>query len=322
MNPKLSIIISTWNCLEHLQRCISSLEQISLPTTEILIIDSGSTDGTRQYAESIALGSRGRIRLTSKGKRLTWSEANQIGLDKSVGEWICLSNPDIIFNEGFTQILEESEREGLDVAVPQLIFPDGRYQWPSKVLTPELFLWLHSPILRLALRDEPIWQYRYDTSRTDHFPVPFPQGSLFLVHRKVVDATGRLWADGYQNGVSDLDAFLNMKEKGVRIWMFPGVKMIHYGSYVSSKVGHGWIERDQANGFVVYFRRHRLSNKISPGLYSLLFAIEGMAETAFVLFAHFYKKQNVWFNPSRRAWMAGQRILGLIDGWKVKIEKS
>jgi hypothetical protein len=122
------------------------------------------------------------------------------------------------------------------------------------------------------------------------------------------------------NGVSDFDAFLNFKRLGFLVWLFPQYRIIHHGSYITKK-HPGWIERDQAYGLVLYFRYHPdMSKRFSPGLYSILMGIEAVAMVGLDIAGRMIKRRNPFFNPSLSAWRAGQRIMGLIDGWKYRID--
>jgi GT2 family glycosyltransferase len=300
---------------------MDSISALNLDHFEVIVVDSNSNDGTREYLSRMT-GSDTRIRTALCDKRIGWSEANQIGLDLARGKWLCLSNPDIVFNRNFREMYEDC-RENSDIlaVAPQLVWPDGRKQWPAKTITPELSLWGHTRLGRWVLAKlgkTPTWQYRY---RTDNIrlPVPFPQGSLFMVHRDVLALLkGHLWNKGYLNGVSDFDAFLNFAKHGVKIWLYPQVRMIHYGSHISKKSAD-WIERDQAYGFVLYFRYHPwLSNRISPRLYSILFGLESIVTIPFDVAGSIIKRSE-WFNPTHSVWRAGQRWLGLVEGWRYPI---
>lgn len=50
-NPKLSIIIATWNAAKTLERCLASITTQTLPSWELLIRDGGSTDATLSIIE-------------------------------------------------------------------------------------------------------------------------------------------------------------------------------------------------------------------------------------------------------------------------------
>jgi hypothetical protein len=53
MNPLVSVIIPTYNRLEFLKQAIHSVESQTYPRIELIIIDDGSTDGTRSYISSL-----------------------------------------------------------------------------------------------------------------------------------------------------------------------------------------------------------------------------------------------------------------------------
>jgi GT2 family glycosyltransferase len=304
---------------------VDSLLELNIPNIEVIIVDSKSTDGTKEYLQMLSHSpeaSKLAIKALTLDRRVKWSEANQIGLNHSKGEWICLSNPDIVFNESFLKMFDEIRGSGILVGAPQLVFPDGRLQRPAKTFTPWLSLCAHTRLVRLLLKTAgKQWTYLfpYDPDGQE-IPVDNPQGSLFLFHRRVLDMfDGHLWNKGYQNGVSDFDAFFNLKENNIRVWLFPQYRIVHYGSYVSKKYP-AWIERDQAYGFVLFYRYHpRMSRGLSPGLYSILFGLEGIAVVGVDIAGRVIKRRNPFFKPRRSAWVAGQRIMGLIDGWKYKI---
>lgn len=289
---------------------------MNLPKVEIIVIDGASTDGTREY-----LRDQSDIRFIPYSRRVAWSEANQIGLDRSTGEWICLSNPDIVFNDDFRRMFETHKDDTLAMA-PQLVFPDGRLQRPARVFTPWLSLCAHTRmfqfILRLLRRQPKTFLFPYQPEGNGS-RVDCPQGSLFMFHRSVLEMfNGHLWNKGYQNGVSDIEAFLNMKQKGITMWLFPQYRVIHYGSYITRK-HPGWIERDQTRGLVLYFRYHpEMSRRISPVTYSILFGLAAFTAVVIDVVGKLVKRKP-FFNPRSSAWIAGQRFMGLVDGWRCQI---
>ncbi len=58
-NPKISIIVSTYNRHDLLERCLKALKNQTLPETdyEIIVIDDGSTDGTKETVDAIKMNS-------------------------------------------------------------------------------------------------------------------------------------------------------------------------------------------------------------------------------------------------------------------------
>jgi glycosyltransferase involved in cell wall biosynthesis len=44
-----SIIVPCWNQLEFTQQCLAALKEHTRPSSELIVVDNGSTDGTGLY---------------------------------------------------------------------------------------------------------------------------------------------------------------------------------------------------------------------------------------------------------------------------------
>jgi GT2 family glycosyltransferase len=322
---ELSIIFSTWNCLSHIKKCVESILSLNMPNVEIIVVDSNSTDGTKEYLEVLSHSPEAPklgLRVLLIDRRVKWSEANQIGLDLSKGEWVCLSNPDIVFNESFLKMFDSCSRSNSVVVAPQLISQDGSPQGPMRLVTPLIFLLNNtrtgSVIRKIIGKHSLGYSVHYEWNGEDMVQVDNPVGSFFMVHKSVLKRlNGRLWNVGYLNGVSDLDAFLNFRKHGIPVNLFPSCRIVHYGSYVTRKDA-SWIEYDQSYGIVLYFRYWEMA----PRLSSLLLGIEGILAVPLEISLKVLRPRQPFFNPKLSAWKAGQRLMGLLDGWRFPIERQ
>ena len=110
--------------MKYLPECLESLIRLEIPNLELIIVDSNSNDGTKEYLKRME--SRVDLTFIRSLQRITWSEANQIGLTLSHGEWVCFSNPDIVFNPEFRAMTNYLQnQEDVSIAAPQLVYPDG-----------------------------------------------------------------------------------------------------------------------------------------------------------------------------------------------------
>ncbi|MFW5919966.1 MAG: glycosyltransferase [Halanaeroarchaeum sp.] len=50
--PPVSVVITVRNDRDHLERCLDSLSKLAYPEYEVLVVDDGSTDGTKELVES------------------------------------------------------------------------------------------------------------------------------------------------------------------------------------------------------------------------------------------------------------------------------
>lgn len=68
MNKKISVIVPAYNVEKYLRRCLDSLVYQTYPHLEILVIDDGSTDGTRGIIEEYVSRFAGKVFLYAAGK--------------------------------------------------------------------------------------------------------------------------------------------------------------------------------------------------------------------------------------------------------------
>lgn len=98
---KLSCIIPLFNCLPHTQACLRSLVE-SLPrglAHEIILVDDGSTDGTRDWLARDCRHHRVILNETNLG----YAGANNRGAALATGDLLVLLNNDLIFSPGWLE---------------------------------------------------------------------------------------------------------------------------------------------------------------------------------------------------------------------------
>ncbi len=108
MLTKFSIIIVTHNGLHDLRECVSSLLPQLTPNWEILVVDNGSTDGTKEFLNSLSSDS---VRYVPLGANTGFAAGNNSGAKLARGQWIFLLNNDTICEAGALRALEESEHK-------------------------------------------------------------------------------------------------------------------------------------------------------------------------------------------------------------------
>src|SRR5438067_188221 len=93
--PLISVIIVNWNGLGLLDECFESLAKQTWQNREFILVDNGSTDGSRELLISWAarLPDAQTILLpTNTG----FCKGNNIGFSRARGEWIALFNSDAV----------------------------------------------------------------------------------------------------------------------------------------------------------------------------------------------------------------------------------
>lgn len=90
--PLISIIVPAYNAEKYIHRCIDSILSQTFIDFELLIINDGSTDGTKKICDEYASNDH-RIRVFHK-KNGGVSSARNHGLDNMHGEWIMFVDAD------------------------------------------------------------------------------------------------------------------------------------------------------------------------------------------------------------------------------------
>lgn len=86
MNPKLSVIITTYNRPESLRRAIKSVLNQNFKDFELIVVDDGSSAETEKTVKSF---NDTRIFFVRNSRNLGGTRSLNVGLEKSKGEYVC-----------------------------------------------------------------------------------------------------------------------------------------------------------------------------------------------------------------------------------------
>ncbi|GFE68567.1 2'-O-glycosyltransferase CruG [Chroococcus sp. FPU101] len=181
---KVSIIVPTLNEVERIDPCLLGLSQQGYEVREILVVDSQSSDGTREKVKDIAaLDPRFRLKtddpLPANWVGRPWALHNGFLMSSPQSEWILGIDADTQPQRGLVaSIVKTAIEEGYDLLSlsPQFIL-----KYPGE--------WWLQPALLMTLL------YRFDSAGVrDHVPERvMANGQCFLIRRAVLEALG-----GYQ----------------------------------------------------------------------------------------------------------------------------
>jgi len=124
MIKKVSIIIVTYNSLNNIKSCLSSVYKQNLEYFEIIVIDNCSKDETANYIKE----NYPEIRLITNTSNLGASKARNQGIEISRGEWILVLDCDVVIEEGFLRgisYLLESVEDNVGIIQPKILNIDG-----------------------------------------------------------------------------------------------------------------------------------------------------------------------------------------------------
>lgn len=90
--PLISVIIPNYNCAAYLKECLESVLQQSYKNMEIIVVDDGSTDNSK----NVLLDYGDQIRLFSTSN-MGASAARNYGISKSKGEFVAFLDSDDVW---------------------------------------------------------------------------------------------------------------------------------------------------------------------------------------------------------------------------------
>jgi GT2 family glycosyltransferase len=108
---RASIIIPTYNALDLLQRCVSSIRRHTEPPYEIIVADNGSTDGTASWCL------KEKLMLISLPRNEGFPAACNKGLRLSTGDTLVLLNNDTVVTPNWLRSLSAALHSGTDVGI-------------------------------------------------------------------------------------------------------------------------------------------------------------------------------------------------------------
>jgi len=116
--PKVSVIIPTYNRADLLPRAIQSVINQTYKDWELLIVDDGSTDNTKEVVEKFVKKDP-RIKYFYKENGGQGSARN-LGIKNSKGSYvICLDSDDILLKKMVSELLMLIEQRGVDMVTCQ-----------------------------------------------------------------------------------------------------------------------------------------------------------------------------------------------------------
>lgn len=267
MKLQLSIVIVNWNTKELLNQCIESIKKNTEKIQyEIIVVDNASSDGSVSFIKE----NHPDVQIIENKKNLGFAAANNIGIRKCKGKFICLSNSDIKVLKGSLAHLIEYIEKNTHVGMvgPKTLNADYSIRPNCRK---EITLWnvfVESFSLQNVFKKSNIFNDGLMTY-FDHNEIKYVDvlPACFIVVRKdTLKDIGLLDENFYFYG-EDKDWCKRFKEKNWQIVFLPHAEVIHYAGKSASLAPFKFmIERFKSNQY--YWKKHR--GRMSMKIYLLL----------------------------------------------------
>lgn len=131
-SPEVSVVITAWNAADSIVRAVESVLADGPSALECIVVDDGSTDGTRDVVAGIAARDP-RVVLVALDANGGVSAARNAGLRAARGRWLAfLDADDRLMPGAIPALLGAAARSGALVVIGQRILTDGVRTWTSR----------------------------------------------------------------------------------------------------------------------------------------------------------------------------------------------
>ncbi len=237
--PTVSVIIPNLNGGRHLRDCLSSLAAGRGASPEVLVVDGGSTDGSRSVCAAADLP----VRFLGTGHNLGYAGAINVGLRAARGRFLLALNNDVVAAPDLVlRLVEAAEDSGAALVLPRILTlaPGDRIDNTGHLL--------YRDGLNLCRgRGRPA----DDPGGRVPLPPLLPSGAAMLLRREFVDRVGGLDEDFFAYG-EDAELGMRALRAGERVHYAPAAVVHHLG-------GGTWGGASARKAFLVERNRARLA---------------------------------------------------------------
>lgn len=184
---KISVIIPVYNSSTYLRKCLDSVVNQTLKDIEIIVINDGSTDDSKNIIEEYSCKYKNIIFIDQKNKGI--GKTRNIGIKKATGEYITFVDSDDYIKEN---MLEEyykyAKKHNFDLVIgsyikkinnKEIIFENNKFKTGNVKTTPQiLYLIEYGPWAKLYKREMLINNNIYFDEKRKYEDMPFVSKAL------------------------------------------------------------------------------------------------------------------------------------------------
>lgn len=201
VSPSVSLVIPLYNQVDFTRQCVESIERCTPSPYELILVDNGSTDGTREFLHSV------QATVIANATNLGCAKAWNQGVRAATGTVIGILNNDIVVTPGWLAgLLKFMERDGHGIVSPAA--REGRLNYDLDGYARE-FTRSCAGATRSAM-----------------------YGACMVIHRRVFDRIGFFDEGFHYGGCEDIDFLWRTRAAGFSV-ATTGSVLIHHFSMVT-----------------------------------------------------------------------------------------
>ncbi|MFZ3383466.1 MAG: glycosyltransferase family 2 protein [Candidatus Methanoperedens sp.] len=255
--PKVTIIILNWNGKEDTIELIKSLDNLTYPNYEILIIDNNSIDGSYNYFKN----NYPSIKIIQTGDNFGYAKGNNIGIQESINSGsdysLIINNDTLVEPEFLDKLIKVYESEKNIGLISPLIYE------PSK----------NSKINKVQFKCQKInWYKGFPENNKEKFinkkfiETELISGACFLVKNEIINTIGFIPTEYFMLW-EDLDYSINALKKGYKNLCVIDSVVFHKTSQSLNKINNKRLRYSTRNRFIFLYKYSTKSQFICSSLW-------------------------------------------------------
>lgn len=227
----VSVVVVAYSPGPALDEFLESLDAASGDKVEVVVADNGSPDGSVDRAAA-----RGNVVVVDTGANLGYGRAANIGVAATYGEFVVVSNPDVIWQPGsLDELVAAAHRWPQAGAVGPLIVTSKGQVYPSARELPSLGRGIGHALAGWWWPSNP-WTaaYRHERGIPTERPAGWLSGSCVLLRRAAFDDVGGFDA-GYFMYFEDVDLGDRLGRAGWQNVYVPAAVVEHTGGHATER---------------------------------------------------------------------------------------
>jgi GT2 family glycosyltransferase len=254
---ELTAVVLNWNQPDYTIRAAGSLIGDGVPSSRIVVVDNGSTDGSwDRFTE--ALSSCHLVRIE---QNVGFARGNNVGAAVLPGTAYLFVNSDAFVHGpgSVSRLVRALDERDAGIVVPRLLNEDLTLQRSVVPATTPAVALVHASGLSRFVpnRMRPHWSTYWN--HVDSREIETANGAVFLVRGPLWNELGGFRETSFMYA-EDLDLCWRARERGARVWFASEAEFVHLGGASTRWDAYGRSERvGAANAAMI--RDH-----LSPGL--------------------------------------------------------
>ena len=266
--PRVSIIIVTWNGLPLLQQCLPSVLATKYDNFEVVVVDNGSEDGTLEWLESVP-----DVRVLAQSENLGFCGGNNVAIRETSSEFVVLLNNDVaVSSDWLTHLVSSVSRDpSIGAMQPKIrsYRDQSRFEYAGACgghLDTYGYPFARGRIFSTVEEDDG----QYDTSED----VFWASGAALLLRRSAIDETGLLDERLFMH-MEEIDLCWRLQHRGWRVVVEPSSVVFHIGGASLSHANPRKVYLNFRNSLLLLYKH--TSRRRWPALIARRFAFDCLA---------------------------------------------